>query len=214
MGKTTALKTLFRSPAKTVLTFFLIAAASFALFSRVTDYAVTKRESAKAESFYSGVAAFDNSSPPMSVSLNIDGVEWYSMYSESKPWPDNGQMEEFSSLPGVTLADTRYMTAGRIGNYRRLTDETQMSAFEDFILEGTYSGYEESNSVGRVNLLFHDVTVHAGDVKISYGEPLKITAIVTEELVEEADALSWERIYPVSLVWSFPDIRRKKLCAC
>lgn len=185
MGKTTALKTLFRSPAKTVLTFFLIAAASFALFSRVTDYAVTKRESAKAESFYSGVAAFDNSSPPMSVSLNIDGVEWYSMYSESKPWPDNGQMEEFSSLPGVTLADTRYMTAGRIGNYRRLTDETQMSAFEDFILEGTYSGYEESNSVGRVNLLFHDVTVHAGDVKISYGEPLKITAIVTEELVEE-----------------------------
>lgn len=185
MGKITALKTLFRSPAKTVLTFFLIAAASFALFSRVTDYAVTRREAAKAESFYSGVAALDNDSPPMTVKLEIDGVEWTSGYSEMKPWPDAGQIEEFISLPGVTLADTRYMTAGRIGNYRRLTDETQTYTYDDFILEGVYSGYEELDGTGRINLLFNDVTVHAGNVEISHGEPLKIAAIVAEELVDE-----------------------------
>lgn len=182
MGKTTALKTLFRSPAKTVLTFFLIAAASFALFSRVTDYAVTQREAAKAESFYSGVAALDNSSPPMTVSYDIDGIEWGSTYSESKPWPDDGQIEEFISLPGVTLADTRYMTAGKIGNYKRLTDETQTYTVEDFILEGAYSGYEEPDDTGRITLLFNEVTVHAGDVEVPYGKPLEIRAIVTENL--------------------------------
>ncbi len=182
MGKTTALKTLFRSPAKTVLTFFLIAAASFALFSRVTDYAVTRREAAKAESFYSGVAALDNSAPPMSVSYDIDGIEWSSTYSVLQQWPDDEQIEEFISLPGVTLADTRYMTAGRIGNYKRLIDETEMYKIEDYILEGNYSGYEEPDDTGRITLLFNDVTVHAGDVEAADDKPLKIRAIVTENL--------------------------------
>lgn len=51
MKKSSALKTLLRSPLKSLLTFLLIAAASFALFSRVTDYAITTREAGKAESF-------------------------------------------------------------------------------------------------------------------------------------------------------------------
>ena len=65
MRKTIALKSLLRDPLKSLLTFLLIAAASFSLCSRVTDYAVTNRETAKAESFYHGVAALDNSAQPI-----------------------------------------------------------------------------------------------------------------------------------------------------
>lgn len=183
MRKSTALKTLFRSPAKTILTFLLIAAASFALFSRVTDYAVTRREAAKAESFYNGVAALDNSSPVIITTVNIEGVDWGTSYDpDDIPWPADGQIEEFTSLPGATLADTRYMTPGRIGDYRRLTDKTQIDTYEDFILEGTYSGYEETKFTGHVDLLFDDVTVHAGDIEITPGEPVRVMAVVTEEL--------------------------------
>ena len=63
MRKSMALKTMIRSPLKTLLTFLLIVAASFSLFSRVTDYAVTMRETKRAESFYHGVAALDNTLP-------------------------------------------------------------------------------------------------------------------------------------------------------
>ena len=52
MKKTTALKTLLRAPVKTLLTLLLIAAASFALFSRITDYAVTTRENKEVEKFF------------------------------------------------------------------------------------------------------------------------------------------------------------------
>ena len=65
MKKSLALKSLLRSPLKTLVTFLLIAAASFALFSRVTDYAVTTRETAQAARIFTGVAALDNTMPRM-----------------------------------------------------------------------------------------------------------------------------------------------------
>ena len=39
-----ALKTLYRSPVRTILTFILLAAVTFALFSQVMEYANTKEE--------------------------------------------------------------------------------------------------------------------------------------------------------------------------
>ena len=43
-----SLKVLYRSPVKTILTFILLAAVTFALFSQVMEYAVTSREMKKA----------------------------------------------------------------------------------------------------------------------------------------------------------------------
>ena len=108
MRKSIAFKTLLRAPVKMLLTFLLIAAASFALFSKIAEFSVTHREAAKAESFYSGVAALDNTVPPVEWEEEIDGVEWHCTQEiESKPWPTDEQIKEFTSLPGVTLADTR-----------------------------------------------------------------------------------------------------------
>lgn len=64
-----SLKTLFRAPFKTLVTFLLIAAASFAVFYRVADYTVTQREMSRAISCYRGVAALDNGVPNTALIL-------------------------------------------------------------------------------------------------------------------------------------------------
>ncbi len=172
MRKSLALKTLLRSPLKTLLTFLLIAAASFALFSRITDYAIVSRESAKAESFYYGVAALNNSTPPMGA-----------YYLGPKPWPTEEQIEEFTSLPGITLADTRYMTDGLIEDYKRVI-ETEASATEEFVIEGTYEGYDEYGEEPNIRryLNFNDVAVHAGEINLDPRTPMKIAVNLAEEI--------------------------------
>ena len=86
MKKSLAFKTILRSPVKTLLTFLLVAAASFALFSRVTDYVITSREAARAQSMYHGVAALDNSVEPI-----IMDYEYFE--PDPKPWPTDEQLE-------------------------------------------------------------------------------------------------------------------------
>jgi len=171
MRKSIALKTLLRAPVKMILTFLLIAAASFALFFRVTDYAVTTREAAKAESFYSGVAALDNSVVPVVTD------EGYYIEPEPKAWPTDEQIKEFSSLPGVTLTDTRYITDGLVENYKRVIDQEESFAECDFVVEGTYDGYEEYDvelKWSNLYLVLHDVTVHAGDIELNPDHTMKI----------------------------------------
>lgn len=181
MRKIFALKVLLRSPIKTAITFFLIAAASFTLCSNITDYTVTKRETENVRSFYHGVAALDNSVPDITSAIG-DNVTYY-YDTQDKPWPADEQIEEFSSLPGVTLADKRYMTAGLIEDYRRLTDKDYSGrSTAEFVVEGTYSGYEDMQDSGLfIDILLDDVTVLAGDIEIDEGQPLKIETVVLEE---------------------------------
>ncbi len=162
MKKKTTLKTLLRSPLKTLLTFLLIAAASFALFSRVTDYAITNRESAKAKSFYSGVAALDNSSPP---------IGYYDV--DPKPWPTDAQIQAFSSLPGVTFADTRYTTDGLIEDYDRVVDKFTPLEEGVFIFEGTFDELKTYRS-DKQYLIFHDVKTHAGLIHYNPDKPVQV----------------------------------------
>lgn len=185
MRKIFTLKILLRSPLKTAITFFLIAAASFTLCSNITDYTVTRRETENARSFYHGVAALDNSVPDI-TSATVDNVTYY-YDTQDKPWPADEQIEEFSSLPGVTLADKRYMTAGLIEDYRRLTDKDYSGrSTAEFVVEGTYSGYEDIQDSGLfIDLLLNDVTVLAGDIEIDEGQPLKIETMVLEEDASE-----------------------------
>ena len=168
MRKFTVLKTLLRSPLKTMMTFLLIVAASFALFSKVTDYAITMRESAKAEGFYNGVAALDNSVPSMYF-------DEYYFQPDPKPWPSDEKLEELSSLPGVTLADTRYSTDGLVEDYKRIIDQDSPLEEGEFVIEGTYDGFEETKS-GNTYINFTDVKVYAGEIKLNPGYPMKIKA--------------------------------------
>lgn len=171
MRKSLAWKTLFRAPLKTLVTFLLVAAASFALFSRVTDFAITLRETAQAERFYSGVAALDNSMPDMTLEEESGMTGWTMTYTvEGKPWPTEDEIKEFSSMPGVTLADQRYLTAGRIENFERMIDKEETD-FEEgmFVMEGTFTGYSDSQdssgivNTGSIDLSFEDVKLLAAD---------------------------------------------------
>ncbi len=187
MRKSIALKSFLRSPVKAFLTFLLIAAASFALFSHITDSAVTMREMAAAKDAYHGVAALDNTVPDRIVikytqtggTAAVDKVE-------DKPWPTEAQLKEFSELPGVALADMRYMTAGRIGDYKRLTEEDGFGSSADFVMEGTYAGYENVlDEESEIQLKFEDITVLAGDLQLASDESVTVKAKVVEDMGEE-----------------------------
>lgn len=169
MRKSIALKTLLRAPLKTLLTFLLIAAASFALFSRVTDYAVTMRETERVKGLYHAVASLDNEMPdiPMMVE-NVYSpdrtrqVGYDTLYEmEDKPWLTEEELAEFASLPGVTLADTSYMTAGHVEDFKRMVGEGEFGGA--FMFEATYEGYEDGESVPENHILlkFDNVKVIA-----------------------------------------------------
>ncbi|MCL1824097.1 MAG: hypothetical protein FWG44_07835, partial [Oscillospiraceae bacterium] len=148
MRPSLAFKTLLRTPVKTIITFLLIAAASFALFSRVTDYAVTSREMRNVVSNYRGVVALNNNIPDTnSVYYQSEVIlggfyGWYNL--ERPPTPlSREQIETISNLPGVTLAETRYMTGGVINEYERFYRYGDLSFGYNyntrFIIEGTLS---------------------------------------------------------------------------
>lgn len=170
MRKSIALKSLLRSPVKTLLTFFLIASASFALFSRVTDYAVTTREAENAKSRYHAVAWLDNVVPDLNfvtktVRAGNGGISGYGVdyEMEDKPWLTEEQLQEFVSLPGVTVAETRYRTAGLVEDYKCV-----LRGNGSFLFEGTYNGYLDETTSDRVMedhvaLKFDDVKVIAGE---------------------------------------------------
>ena len=59
MKVTLSLKTLYRSPVRMILTFILLVAVTFTLFSQVLEHAVTVREIDKAAQAYDGVGAVE-----------------------------------------------------------------------------------------------------------------------------------------------------------
>ena len=54
-----SLKTLYRSPVRMILTFILLVAVTFTLFSQILEHAVTVREIDKAAERYDGVGAVE-----------------------------------------------------------------------------------------------------------------------------------------------------------
>lgn len=187
MRRFISIKMLFRSPLKSLLTFMLIIVASFALFSRVTDYAITSREEANARSFYHGVAALDNSVPDGTFEGYDNGLSYsYSFSQENKEWPSAEEIKELTSLSGATLTDNRYMTAGLVDNYKRLVDKDYGDYnTSNFVVEGTYSGYDTYDESSQViDILLNDVTVLAGEIELSQGIPLKVQTFLREEEIQ------------------------------
>ena len=206
MRKSMILKTLLRSFWKTVLTFLLIITASFALFSQVTNYAVTAREITHAKSFYRGVAALDNTVPNLQLQGLGNVADDITYETENNPWPTEEQIKQFSSLPGVSLAETRYMTAGKVENYKRVIDENDTWAYRGrFVIEGAYAGYEDDpNNTGLINILLDDVTVLAAtDNKIVLEKPAKIRAVSAD------DQTYYENPHPLSF---FENLKKGSRC--
>ncbi|MCL2019550.1 MAG: FtsX-like permease family protein [Oscillospiraceae bacterium] len=168
-------KTLLRTPVKTAVTFLLIAAASFALFSRVTDYAVTSREMNNVVNFYHGVVALNNNVPDsftMYHQSKMPGTDankgWYN--TDRPPTPlEAKQIEVISNLPGVALAETRYMTGGVIHDYERFYRYGDINFgfnyLARYIIQGTLAEIDLQGLT--CNLYFEDSEVLGGNYPLS-----------------------------------------------
>jgi ABC-type antimicrobial peptide transport system permease subunit len=162
MRPSLSLKTLLRTPFKTIMTFLLIALASFSLFARIADYSVTAREMKKVESTYHGVIAIDNGVPligelKQQYSNLPKTTSWVpSVRADKTPFVSPAtpkpltyeQMNVFSNLSGVT-AQNRYMTGGVIENFERLNSEVspEYDWGHDygarFIIEATFESFSD-----------------------------------------------------------------------
>lgn len=169
-----ALKTLYRSPVRTILTFILLAAVTFALFSQVMEHAVTQRELDNAISTYFGAGNVENtvlhpnarrvdrplyiySDPRVSSDYLTD--ENAALYRSYKYEPiTQEEIDVISNLPYVTYSDTRYMTAGVSEEYRRLDDgDLFYNYVNTCVVEGTVT---DVNPKGR--LIVDDLKLVAG----------------------------------------------------
>ena len=135
-----ALKTLYRSPVRTILTFILLAAVTFALFSQVLEYSIADREMKKAVEQYDGVLSVWKYPPGYKyagdpvymftdprVSTQQLPEYFREEYPKLKTKPlDSEIIEEISSIPYVTYIDTRYMTAGYSDEYSRVDDGSKI----------------------------------------------------------------------------------------
>ena len=142
-----SLKTLLRTPLKALLTVLLLAVASFALFSRVSEYAITTREMERATSYYTGIGYLDTG-VPYTAGQNEYSHSYIRFYEPviSPPSIIDAQIKAIESLPYVTTTDTRYMTTGISDSYNRLdlSNDPSYNYTTRFIMEGTFDNYTET----------------------------------------------------------------------
>ncbi len=171
-----SLKTLYRSPVRTVLTFILLAAVTFALFSQILEYSVAKREMEKMVALYDGVINVE------SGIFDMEGNELPAYMYRDKRVPQgimpDETMEEYrklgfepmtaeeietlSALPYVTYTDTRYMTAG-VTEFRRIDEGTMYYDYTNIcVVEGTVRFYNATQRALAVT-----------DLELVGGEPIK-----------------------------------------
>lgn len=169
LRKTASWKSLLRTPLKTSLTFLLIVAASFALFSRVTDSVVTTREAGNAKSLFHAKAGLNNYVPDIYINtVQVDSPDKTSFTSygfmyerEDKPWLTKEELDEFASLPGAALTP-KYSTAGRVEDYRRLRETGGYGGYAVF--EADYGGYEDDKD--NPSILENHVRIRFDNVKV------------------------------------------------
>ena len=164
MNAKLSLKTLYRSPVRMILTFILLVAVTFTLFSQVLEHAVTVREIDKAAEQYDGVGAVEVSLPDTNIAdymysmdskyiwnddcINI-GQQYVTLEDGTKlplrgSPPDQYEalskehIANISKLNYVSYVDTRYMTGGVCENLLRLDEGTHFHYFNaSYIIEGT-----------------------------------------------------------------------------
>ena len=203
-----SLKTLLRAPFKTLMTFLLIAAASFAVFSRVAETAVTQREMGRATSYYRGVAALDNgvqNTALFNTSFMPNNVRgnYYEMEMAPPAGLTAGLIGAFSALPGVSAADTRYMSAGIIDGLDRVVRYGQYIVMHDytdrFVIEGTISEISVDTlgggNINRINVT--DCNQLAGGIPLTQERTVSVIAFASDgtAVLTKGDMRSFFSIY-------------------
>lgn len=163
-----AIKTLFRAPLKTLLSFLLLFAASFMMVYNLADYAMTGREFARSVEQYQGVVAverereiraYQQSYPFFLLSDPTNEANYDNNYRYERfhmPSLTEDEIEAIEAMPQVSHVSRRYMTAGISTEHLR-TDvqhgEDSLDRFYNyngrFVIEATFESVEETYSVLR-----------------------------------------------------------------
>jgi ABC-type antimicrobial peptide transport system permease subunit len=172
------LKNLLRTPAKTFITFLLLAAVSFALFSRVAEYSVSNRELNRIAANLQGVGAVERTSP-LRMSFEFDdalmlderipdalkaSIADYEQFTERRYTPlTKENIEAISALPYVNRTSTRYMTAGvSEDGFFRVNDSSDFYNYtQRLVIEGRFNGFHHS--------WHHPNTIHMSNLNVLAG---------------------------------------------
>lgn len=181
-----SIKTLYRSPIKTFLTFLLLTVVTFALFSQTAEYAVTAREFNNAAKHYIGVGSVEiaptekpnpgsptyiNSDPRIAQLYPEEQKENYLDKLRYQPLTLE-KIGAISALPYITSTDIRYMTAGISDTYYRLDDGSYFYNYSArCVIEGTLTEvqYGDPSAIGDVQHSFNQLILD--DCKLLAGNP-------------------------------------------
>ena len=188
-----SLKTLYRSPVKTVLTFILLVAVTFALFSQVLEYVVTKRETERAVGEYIGAGSVEVATPydatldiywPLymysdpRVPMESWNKESAKLYRELYPYKRLSReiIEKIMAMPYVSNADYRYMTAGVSKEYKRLPETIRQYDYaRTCVLVGTVTEIGVTmgpdSTQNNIEMVPEYNTLYLADVEILAGNP-------------------------------------------
>ncbi len=178
-----SIKTLYRTPVKTLLTFVLLGVVTFAFVVQTAEYAVTAREFYNAAKQYCGVGSAEVAPPEESDPANPFKLELDDTVTHLYRPLTQEQISDISALPYIISTDTRYMTAGISDTYDRLDDGRYFYNFTArCVIEGTLTGVNYIEPPNSVNyLMLADCTLLAGNPPWEIGQkPLVITAFTTK----------------------------------
>ena len=162
-----SIKTLFRTPIKTLLTFLLLGAASYMLFLGAAEHAAVSRAMEQAIGFYQGIGAVEAEPPlrqipddfwpdyipqKMRTPVSVYGLDFYLYADERVAYNPYGEgvrqysytglsqtsIDAIAGLPYVSRSSIRYMTAGVSATLARSYDNDEYYKYSArFVAEAT-----------------------------------------------------------------------------
>ncbi len=222
------IRSLYRSPLKTVLTLLLLAAAAFLFLYNLSEYSVSDREYREARDKYEGVLTVEERAVPENTTLFdffllTDETGRTASYGEAVfdgltlTYEDNHQqsleaelMDKLSALPHISRTEKRYLTAGVSSEYIRLdTDQHYFPYAARCVLEATVKYRYDSLLMANNGALLHDdyterieyLTLE--DVELLAGDPSWLYDILGQEYEQHAVLFTtYKEEYRGTLHWN------------
>ena len=187
------MKSLLRSPLKTVLTLLLLSAAAFLLLYNLSEYAATDRQYREAREHYEGVLTAEEAPVPEQVDARYN---FFLLTDPTNPGRtfDRFSYEEYhhqslsgetvsalSGLPYISRVERRYMTAGVSDEYLRLDTDTNLFPYNArLIVEGTLECTEKLAFVNNGSYIINPFNEDASaalvltDIRLLAGDPAQL----------------------------------------
>ena len=136
MKPSTHLKSLYRSPLRSLLSLLLLAAAAFLFLYNLSEYSVAEGEYREAKAQYEGVLTVEEQPVP-DYTDNLR--DYFLLSDETNPGNTYGMLDDsdyhqkslnhdlidtLGALPHISRVERRYLTAGISSDYVRLDTDT------------------------------------------------------------------------------------------